>query len=79
MRLIPLYQTNRFNKELVQEGEENLTSYFQSTGYFDAQVHTNINEESKGTTVLYTIRGDKGAEYLDSAPSHNQSDLRFSK
>jgi len=62
-RLVPLYETGSFSSELVEEGEENLKSYFQSKGYFDAQVKAKVkvNEESHGTTVLYEIsRGPRG-------------------
>ena len=60
-RLAPLYEGGTFSSELVQEGEENLRAYFQSKGYFDAQVKAKVNEESKGTTVLYEIsRGQRG-------------------
>ena len=60
-RLVPMFQTNLFNKELVQEGQQNLVAYFQSRGYFDAQVHSDIEEGLNGTTVRYEItRGQRG-------------------
>jgi outer membrane protein insertion porin family len=60
-RLLPVYEAGSFSSELVHEGEENLRSYFQSKGYFDAQVEAKVTEHSTGRTVLYEIsRGQRG-------------------
>src|SRR5262249_19494823 len=60
-RLIPIYQENRVDADLVQEGEENLASHFQSKGFFDASVTSRIDQQASGTTVLYTVeRGKRG-------------------
>ena len=37
-KLLPIYQQNGLDPELLQEGRSNLVSYFQNKGYFDAQV-----------------------------------------
>jgi outer membrane protein assembly factor BamA len=60
-RLVPLYEAGSFSSELVEEGEQNLRSYFQSKGYFDVQVEAKVNEDPKRTTVQYEIsRGPRG-------------------
>ena len=43
-KLIPLYQQVGVDNELVQEGRNNLVSYFQSKGYFDAAVAEQHNQ-----------------------------------
>jgi outer membrane protein assembly factor BamA len=57
-RLIPIYQENTVDPDLVQEGEENLASYFQGKGFFDASVTSRSDQQASGTSVLY--QGDRG-------------------
>jgi outer membrane protein assembly factor BamA len=60
-RLVPFYEAGSFTSELVEEGEQNLKSYFQSKGYFDAEVDAKVKQESGQTTVRYEIsRGPRG-------------------
>ena len=54
-RLVPIYQENLFNDELVQEGRQNLQSYFQSKGYFDSTVHTKVDRQPSAINVVYEI------------------------
>jgi outer membrane protein insertion porin family len=54
-KLIPLYQQVGVDDELVQEGSKNLVSNFQSKGFFDAAVETNISKQGNGETILYKI------------------------
>jgi outer membrane protein insertion porin family len=54
-KLIPLYQQVGVDDELVQEGRKNLVSHFQSKGYFDAVVETNVDKQGSGETILYRI------------------------
>ncbi len=56
---VPIYQENTVDQDLVNTGGRNLTSYFQSKGYFDAQVTSMLGSNSDGTTNLtYSI--DRG-------------------
>jgi len=71
-RLVPLYEGGTFSSELVQEGEENLRAYFQSKGYFDAQVKAKVSEESKGTTVLYEISRERRGRVAEVGLTGNQ-------
>lgn len=57
-KLIPMYQENTVDRDLVNEGVQDLTSYFQSKGYFDVKVQSKFERKPSGVTVLYQI--DKG-------------------
>jgi outer membrane protein insertion porin family len=57
-KLIPMYQENAVDADLVNEGAQDLASYFQAKGYFDAKVQSKIERQPSGMTVLYQI--DKG-------------------
>jgi outer membrane protein assembly factor BamA len=60
-KLIPIYQENVFNSELIDEGQRNLTSYFQSKGYFDAKVTTKVNRQPNDISLIYRI--DRGPRH----------------
>src|ERR1041384_865295 len=57
-KLIPMYQEYTVDRDLVNEGVQDLTSYFQSKGYFDVKVQSKFERKPSGVTVLYQI--DKG-------------------
>ncbi|HXO37854.1 MAG TPA: POTRA domain-containing protein, partial [Candidatus Acidoferrum sp.] len=58
-KLIPMYQENAVDPDLVNEGAQDLTSYFQAKGFFGAKVQSQMQRDpSGGVTVLYQI--DKG-------------------
>ncbi len=61
-KLIPMYQENAVDGDLVNEGAQDLTSYFQAKGFFDAKVQSHIEKDpSGGVTVLYQIeKGQRG-------------------
>ncbi len=60
-KLIPIYEENAVDADLVREGQEDLTSYFQSKGFFDAEVTSRIEQQANGTTVYYQIeKGKRG-------------------
>ena len=54
-RLLPIYQENGLDPELIQEGRQNLISYFQQKGYFDTTVTVNTQEQSNHETIVYQI------------------------
>jgi len=59
-RLIPIYQENSIDPELVAEGERNLVNYFQSNSYFDAKVASHFDPTPDIVTILYDVqRGNK--------------------
>jgi outer membrane protein insertion porin family len=59
--LIPIYQEQSVDRDLLIEGMRNLTEYFQSEGYFDAKVTFNTKNETNGPqTIEYVIdRGER--------------------
>ncbi|MCU1332308.1 MAG: surface antigen [Candidatus Angelobacter sp.] len=60
-KLIPMYQENAVDPDLVNEGAQDLTSYFQSKGYFDAKVQSQMQKQPSGVIVLYQIvKGRRG-------------------
>src|SRR5215469_7969163 len=59
-RLIPVYQENSIDPELVAEGERNLVNYFQSKSYFDAKVASHFDQKANIVAILYEVqRGNK--------------------
>jgi len=54
-RLLPIYQQIGVNPELIQEGRQNLISYFESKGYFDVKVATNVQTQPSGESIAYQI------------------------
>lgn len=53
--LLPVYAGIGVDPELIQEGRQNLVSYFQSKGFFDANVTTDVTQQSNGETIIYQI------------------------
>jgi outer membrane protein assembly factor BamA len=59
-KLIPIYSEGSVDRELVQEGQRNLTDYFQKKGFYDVQVITDFQETADGILLVYRIdRGEK--------------------
>lgn len=58
-RLIPIYDENSVDRDLVDEGERNLTSYLQSKGFFDAKVGAKLETGTEALRVSYTIEPGK--------------------
>jgi outer membrane protein insertion porin family len=54
-RLLPIYQENGLDPELIQEGRQNLISHFQQAGYFDAQVTAKTEDQPNRETIVYQI------------------------
>jgi outer membrane protein insertion porin family len=60
-RQVPIYEENAVDRDLVDEGERNLASYFQAKGYFDVKVQTNYSQLSDRVAVEYQI--DRGKRH----------------
>jgi outer membrane protein insertion porin family len=59
-KLIPIYEENLVDKELVEEGGRNLVSYFQSKSYFDVKVNSHFEQKPESIHVVYDVhKGDK--------------------
>ncbi|HET9100910.1 MAG TPA: POTRA domain-containing protein, partial [Acidobacteriaceae bacterium] len=63
--LLPVYQGVGVDRELVQEGNRYLISYFQSKGYFNAKVESHFQKSASGDTIVYQIA--KGKKHKVSA------------
>lgn len=60
-KLLPIYQIAGLDPELIQESRENLISHFQSKGYFDVTVQSDIQPAPDGQTILFRVV--KGARH----------------
>jgi outer membrane protein insertion porin family len=67
-KLIPIYSERAIDRDLVDEGQQNLIDYFQKKGYFDVAVKINFTRQPDQITLVYEInRGQK----------HKVSDILF--
>jgi len=60
-KLIPIYSEKTIDRDLVQEGQQNLIDYFQKKGYFDVQVKTDFQRQPNQILLVYQI--DKGKKH----------------
>ena len=60
-KLVPIYSEGAIDRDLVQEGQQNLIDYFQKKGYFDVQVKTDFQRQPDKISLVYHI--DKGAKH----------------
>ena len=49
---------DQVDDELVREGQQNILSYFQKKGYFDAKVDVSQKQTAKGLDIVYDIHKD---------------------
>jgi outer membrane protein insertion porin family len=54
-KLLPIYQQVGLTPELIQEGRQNLIKHFESKGFFDVAVDSNVQSTASGETVQYKI------------------------
>jgi outer membrane protein assembly factor BamA len=60
-KLIPIFQENTVDPDLVYEGQQNLISHFQSKGFFDVKVESDIERNPSGATIVYRVeQGQRG-------------------
>jgi len=57
-RLLPIYEENSIDAELVDEGGRNLVSYFQAKGFFDARVQPQFETHGDLIRVTYNVKKD---------------------
>ncbi len=67
-KLIPIYQENSVDQDLVDEGQRNLVSYFQSKSYFNVTVNSQLDTQHDHINVVYRV--NKGER-------HRVSHIRF--
>jgi outer membrane protein insertion porin family len=59
-KLIPIYSEGTIDQDLVDEGQRNLTDYFQKKGFYDVKVTANLQRQPDQILVVYQIdRGEK--------------------
>jgi outer membrane protein assembly factor BamA len=54
-KLLPVYEHAGVDAELIQEGRDNVISYFQAKGYFGATVESEVINAPSGETITYQI------------------------
>src|SRR5258708_7279126 len=64
-KLIPIFQENAVDADLVHEGAQDLQSYFQSKGFFDVKVNSRIERQPAGTLIVYQIQKGKRGKVTD--------------
>lgn len=60
-KLIPVFSESAIDRDLVQEGQQNLIDYFQKKGYFAVAVTTTFQSQGDQISLVYEI--DKGKKY----------------
>jgi outer membrane protein insertion porin family len=59
--LIPIYSEAAVDRDLVNEGQNNLQNFFQEKGYFDAKVQTKFQRKAGKISLVYEV--DKGTKH----------------
>jgi outer membrane protein insertion porin family len=72
-RLIPIYQENSYDSDLLAEGRKNLANYFQSKGYFDVQVAPQVQQSPDQVKIVYRIQKGKKHKVESVAFTGNQA------
>ena len=60
-KLIPIYEENAVDQDLVAEGQRNLVSYYQSKGYFNVKVNPQMGDAPSDVSVVYGV--DRGSKH----------------
>lgn len=60
-KLIPIYSEGTIDRDLVEEGQNNLVDYFQKKGFFDAKVTTQFDKGPDRILIVYKI--DRGRKH----------------
>ena len=71
-KLLPIYQENGLDPELIQEGRQNLISHFQQAGYFDAKVNVTTRVQPNHETIVYQITKGPRHRVVDVGITGNQ-------
>jgi outer membrane protein insertion porin family len=60
-KLIPIFAEGTVDADLVEEGRRNLIDFFQSKGYFNVKVTTDLQNQASNVELVYNI--DRGARH----------------
>jgi outer membrane protein insertion porin family len=69
--LLPVYQGIGVDDESVEEGRQALASYFQSKGFFDVKVESNLDTAPSHDSIVYHITKQKKHKVADIKLSGN--------
>jgi len=58
-KLIPVDSEGAIDRDLVEEGQQNLVDYFQKKGYFDVQVKTSFQQQPEQILLVYEVAKGK--------------------
>ena len=59
-KLVPVYEESSVDRDLVDEGERNLTSYLQSKGFFNAKIDSRMSTAPSGSIdIVYEVSRGK--------------------
>ena len=61
-RLLPMYEIAGLDPEIIQEGRDNLASYFQKKGYFDVSVNAVTQQSGAAENIVYQVNKGPGTE-----------------
>ena len=77
-KLLPLYEQAGLDPEIIQEGRQNLVSYFQSKGYFDVKVETRTQAGKTARRLSTWLKKDRGiALKIEIVGNHSLPDRRL--
>lgn len=54
-KLVPIFEEDSVDQDLIEEGERNLVSYFQAKGFFDAKIDSRLNRQPDRVDVIYEV------------------------
>jgi len=60
-KLIPIFSEGAVDRELVDEGQRNLSEFFQKKGFYDVNVTTNFQRKPDQVAIVYKI--DRGRKH----------------
>ena len=60
-KLVPIYEENAIDQDLVEEGKRNLLSFFQSQGYSDVKIQTHTENQPSQISLIYQV--DRGQRH----------------
>ena len=79
-KLVPVYEEDAADQDLIEEGKRNLTAYFQTKGYFDVTVDSHTDHQGGAVNIAYEVsRGSKhrlSGVYFDGNEYFSDKQLR---
>jgi outer membrane protein insertion porin family len=78
--LLPIYEENSLDQDLINLGARNLLSHFQSKGFFEVQVTSSLEQNQVQSTLTYQITAGKKRRVesvaITGAPDLNQDEIK---